>query len=295
MPEDNKNQPGQQGGGELIVEDPKWLSQISDVGMREEAKKSYLLEKDYTQKSQALADEKKGWAEKETKYQEISKNYDTMNGWYQKDYMPFHARFTPEKWKAVDAYLNGQGVLPTNANVAPTNSPDPWEGYDLLSGSEQAVKMADHLRTTIFEPELKKERENTLKIAQDARTEVATFMQSYNRINNDAVQIALKEQAEGRVFPIQEYVEEQLKILNGEIDAPALAFQKVTGDHRQKDLEKQWYDKGKADREQEYVNHRQNPGALLNSTIPTFPGTPKTREEITAVSRAKAQKDNIPW
>jgi len=284
-------------GVQPVVEEPKWLAAIPDEGMREEAKKSYMLNEDYTKKTQGLAEKEKTWGEERTKYQDIEKNYNTMNSWYQKDYMPFHARFTPEKWKAVDAYLNGQGALPANANanVAPTNSQDHWEGYDLLSGSEQAVKMADHLRTTMFEPELKKERDNTLKIAENARTEVATFIQSYNRINNDAVQIALKEQAEGRVFPIQEYVEEQLKILNGQIDAPALAFQKVTGDHRQKDLEKQWYEKGKADREQEYVNQQQNPGALLNTTIPTFPGIPKTREEITATSRAKAQKDGIPW
>jgi len=306
MPPDAQNPQGQKvdtppigiqpaGQQAPVVEDPKWLAAIGDEGMREEAKKAWMKNEDYTSKTTAIAEERKAWETERTKYQDIEKNYNTMNSWYKTDYMPFHARFTPEKWKVVDAYLNGQGTLSANANTAPTNSQDPFEGYDLLSGSEQAVKMADHLNKTVFEPRLEANNKQWQEWATKKEQDMIGFLQRYNGINNDAVQIALKEQAEGRVFPIQEYVEEQLKILNGQIDAPALAFQKVTGDHRAKDLEKQWYDKGKADREQEYVNQQQNPGALLNTTIPTFPGTPKTREEITAVSRAKAHKEGIPW
>ena len=264
--------------------------------MREEAKKSYLLDKDYTQKTQTLADEKKTWAEKETKYQDIEKNYNTMNTWYQKDYMPLHDLLAP-KWNEVNAYLHGQAALPaqTAGTTPSTNSQDPFEGYDLLSGTEQANKMAGYLKTTYFDPELKKERENTLKIADQARQEVAGFIQRYNGIHADAYQIALREQKEGREFPIQKYVDEQLKILNGQIDAPALAFQKVTGDHRQKDLEKQWYEQGKKDREQEYLNQQQTTGALINSTVPIFRQTPKTREEIATMAQTVAREKGIPW
>ena len=144
MPPDAQNPGGQPAGTQLpgqqapVVEEPKWLAAIGDEAMREEAKKSYLLNDDYTKKTQALSEEKKGWDTERTKYQDIEKNYNTMNQWYQGEYLPFHSRLTP-KWKEVDAYLKGEAALPANGVPnAPANPQDPFDGYDLLSGSEQA-------------------------------------------------------------------------------------------------------------------------------------------------------------
>jgi len=282
-------------GVQPVVEEPKWLAAIGDEAMREEAKKAYMLNEDYTKKTQGLAEKEKVWGEERTKYQDIEKNYNTMNAWYQGEYLPFHSRLTP-KWKEVDAYLKGEGALPANgAPTAPTNPQDPFDGYDLLSGAEQANKMAEHLKTTYFDPRLQEITQQRDQFYAQKEQGWAGFVQRYNAINNDAIQIALKEHKAGRDFPIQQYVEEQLKIYNGQVDAPALAFQKVTGDHRQKDLEKQWYEQGKKDREQEYLNQQQNPGALLNSTVPIFKQQPKTRDEINAISQKVAQEKNIAW
>ncbi|KKL89050.1 hypothetical protein LCGC14_1918580 [marine sediment metagenome] len=300
MPPDAQNPGGQPGdtppvGGQPVVEEPKWLGMITDETARGEAKKAYMLQEDYTKKTTALSDEKKGWETERTKYQDIEKQYDTIQAWYQKDYLPFHARITP-KWKEVDAYLKGEAALPVNgAPTAPANPQDPFDGYDLLSGTEQANKMAEHLKTTYFNPKLQEITQQRDQFYAQKEQGWAGFVQRYNAINNDAIQIALKEHKEGRDFPIQQYVEEQLKIYNGQVDAPALAFQKVTGDHRQKDMEKQWYDAGVKDAEQKALNTQQNPGALLNSTVPIFKQPAKTRDEINSIVQKVAQDKGIPW
>ena len=282
-------------GGQPVVEEPKWLAAIPDEAMREEAKKGYLLEKDYTQKNQVLAEERKGWETERAKFAETEKNYNTINDWYSREYLPFHSRLTP-KWKEVDAYLKGEAALPANGlQIAPTNPQDPFEGYDLLSVAEQANKMAEHLKTSYYEPAIQQNNKQWQEWAAKKEQELVGFVQRYQGINNDAIQRALTEHKGGRDFPIQQYVEEQLKILSGQVDAPALAFQKVTGDHRQKDLEKQWYEQGKKDAQQEVLNQQQNPGALVNSTVPIFGQQPKTREEINAVSQQVARDKNIPW
>lgn len=301
MPPDVQNPGGQPGGTQIpgqqvpVVEEPKWLATIADETMREEAKKSYLLNDDYTKKTQALAEEKKGWETERTKFAETEKNYNTMNTWYQTDYLPFHARITP-KWKEVDAYLKGEAALPANGTpTPPVNPQDPFDGYDLLSGSEQANKMAEHLKTSVFEPAIKQNNQQWLEWATKKEQELFGLNQRYNAIQTDAYQIALREQKEGRVFPMQDYIDKQLEIYNGKIDVPALAFQQVTGDHRQKDLEKQWYEQGKKDQVQEHLNQQQNPGALQNSTVPIFKQQPKTREEITATVQQQAIEKGISW
>jgi len=305
MPLDAQN-PGGQSGGQLggtqlpgqqapIVEEPKWLGMIADEAARGDAKKAYMLQEDYTKKTQGLAEKEKAWGEERTKYQDIEKNYNTINQWYQNDYVPFHARLTP-KWKEVDAYLKGEAALPANgAPTAPVNPQDPFDGYDLLSGAEQANKMAEHLKTTFFNPELEKQNKQWQEFYGKKEGEWAGFIQRYNGIYADAFQKALSEYKEGREFPIQDYVNAQLEISAGKVDVPGLAFQKVTGDHRQKDLEKQWYEQGKKDQQQEYVNQQQNPGALQNSTVPIFKQPAKSREEITATVQQQAIEKGIPW
>lgn len=293
--------PGQQAGAPAsaqpgTAQEPKWLSAIPDPALREEAKKDYLLQADYTKKTQTFADQQRAWEQEKTGLQERARQYDAMSQWYQTQYLPFHQRISP-KWETIDRYLKGEIDLGGNGAQAAAAQVggDAFKDWDLLPGNEQAKRLTEHLKTSYFDPTIQRQNQEWQQFYAAKEREWAGFIQRYNAIYADAFQKALTEYRQGREFPIQDYVNAQLEISAGKIDVPGLAFQKVTGDHRQKELEKEWYERGKKDREQELLNQQQSPGALQNSSVPIFRQAPKTRDEVSAAARKVAAEKGIPW
>ena len=125
----------QQGSGE-----PAWMNHIP-AEHREDARKSYLLQADYTKKTTELAEQRKSWEEKERSYAEKDKNW---NQFYEQ-YQPFKA--TLEKhWDKIAPILQGVAQQQQAAQTQSQTPTDLFENYDLLPPQEQAKRVAERVQ-----------------------------------------------------------------------------------------------------------------------------------------------------
>ena len=108
-------------------QDPNWLSAITDETMRNDARKEYMFQRDYTQKTQDLAKERetfdgdrKAWDEGKTKVEQEATQY---RDWYAQQYQPFYQKLTPH-WDDINAVLEGHAKVVRNGQATAPATPN---------------------------------------------------------------------------------------------------------------------------------------------------------------------------
>lgn len=203
-----QGQPSQQGSQE-----PKWLSYIPETE-REDARKAYMLNSDYTKKTQELSERQKSWeSEKETLSRQ---NKEYLEGW-QNSYK--HYEDLKAKFERNPTEQNRQ-----NLQDAAAEQQKYWEGYEYLQPHEQAMKIAQYNHNLLNQ-----------QVAQYARA----FQEHYQKqlqqqveyINNYfGTYLDAQQRFPGNAVQQKAYLESIYKVRSGEIDPRELAAQRVTAE-----------------------------------------------------------------
>lgn len=283
-----KSQPAQGQGSDQST-DPQWLSAIADEAMRDEARKGWMQQADYTQKTQELANQRKEWESQKEKYETALQQNEKFNKWYQDEYAPFVSKLQPH-WGDIESILSGQAPRQPASNPANPqngNAGNTFDNWDLLAPNEQVAKLTEHLQQSYLTPAI----ENLGKEFDQRLQQREQYYQNYINILTDA----FMKKSENPGLDIPAYMNKAMEIQSGRIDPMKMAYEAVTSGDTRKQLEKQWYEQGKRDFEQELKNKQQEQGALQNSHTPSFRGKAATRAEVEQSAREAAAKIGLPW
>jgi len=298
------DQAGAQASDNTQQQDPQWLSAIADEATRAEARKGYMQERDYTQKTQELAKERetfqtdqKSWDEGKSKVETEAAQY---RDWYNQQYQPFYQKLAPH-WDEINAVLEGQAKVVRNGQAsvpAPTNGPNPvppdyWNNYDMLTPQEQAVRQQEALVQYGLNPAMQQQVQGLQQAFAQQLSDRDKVYGNWAKLFTDGFTKKLANPE----FPIETYMENALKVQNGQMDPMAVAYSVTMADSDRKKADEESYKRGRADAELELKNQQQSEGALGGQGTPQVFTKPqsRTRGAIETDVQGIAHKMGIPW
>lgn len=263
-------------------QEPAYFQHIPEQ-FREEAKKNYLLQSDYTKKTQEFSEREKAWQAKEADYERRAKEWND----FQAQYDPFYKKLQAH-WDKIAPIIAGQQAQSGQPQQQPDQVPQNlWENFDVLPPAEQAKRIAEHTKNEYLAKELAAMRQEF----NQALAQREQYYQNFLNIYTDA----FTRKFQNPNLDLQTFMKEAIDIQYGRKNPLDLAYTSVTSEAQRKALEEQYYKKGREDRELEYQNSQQTNGALNGQTIPMFKQAPLTREQVSEAARQVAVKKGIPW
>lgn len=209
--------------------------------MREEAKKSYMLQSDYTKKTTDLAEQRKSWDSERDQLKRQNEEY--LNGW----------RNTWSAYeKAQEAYQrNPTAQNAQNVRDAAQENQEFWEGYDLMDGPKQGKHVAQYSiqQVTQYVNQLAQKAAEAIQQGQQQNQQ---YINNYFTTWLDAVQ---KFPGDGE--KAKQYLQAVYQVQSGQADPRALAFQQVTAPSEREKLLEEGRKMGAAEAEQRYKNQNQ--------------------------------------
>jgi hypothetical protein len=269
----------QNGSGE-----PVWLNHIP-AEHREDAKKSYMLEADYRQKTMALSEKEKSWQEKEKLYADKEKNWDE----FQRTYTPFRANLE-KHWDKIAPILNGVQQQIAAAQQQQNPNQDAFENFDLLPPVEQAKRLAEHVQKQIAESYDKRFTDYRQETAKEIQLRENAF-RNYLAVLTDA----FEKKTGNPELDMKAYLQKALEYQNGNINPLEAAYSAVTSEATQKRQQEEWMKKGREEALLELQNKQQPTGAIRNSIIPSFGVKPMNRQQVAEAVRNEAVKAGRTW
>ena len=263
--------------------EPKWLSYIPDDTLRKEAREGWMRDADYRKKTMEIGAKEKSWETEKQSLAEKAAKADEFDKWYREAYQPFYNQIN-SKWDVIQKVLSGQSQ---DAPQASAQQQDYFANYDLLPPTEQAKKLTEHIQQNYLAQALQAQEQKFNQTLQQREG----YYQNYMNILTDA--FGRKFQNPG--LDLQAYLQKALELQAGKGNPLDLAYSQVTHDANQKQLEEQWYKKGKEDAALEAQNQQVSSGALEHSSVPSFRVKAKTASQIEDMARAQAIKSGIPW
>lgn len=262
--------------------EPAWLKHIPEQE-REEAKKSWMLQSDYTKKTTEYAEGRKAWDSEKEKLLAAQKEMEPVVEWYKSVYPKFK-----EHWDKIQPILFGQQQQqpPTQQNTS-TAQPDPFHDYDLLPAQEQAKRLADYVNNQYVSNAIS-QLEQKFQQELNNRTQ---FFNNYLGILTDAQQKAFTNPG----FNMQEYIAKALELQSGKFNPLELAYNAVTSQGNLDKMQQEWLKKGKEEALLEMQNQNQQRGAMDKPYLPTFRQTPMTKTQIKEAVRNESATKGIPW
>ena len=268
-------------------QEPAWLNAVPEQ-FKEQAKKDYLLQSDYTKKTSALAEERKSWEEKEKSWATKDKQWAEFNAQYQ----PFQQQLQ-KHWDKIAPILNGATAIAhaqAQQNAGQT-AQDPFEDYDLLPAREQAKRLAEY--TT-------KQQQGTLegaltKLKEEFQQTIGNHAQAFKNY------LAIQTDAYNRKFQnpdmdLNAYLQKALEYQNGQVNPLEAAYSAVTSEATTKKMQEEWYKKGKEEGLLEARNQTVTNGGLRSaSPVPVFGATPMSRIQVAEAVRNEAIKAGRGW
>lgn len=258
-------------------QEPAWLKELPEQH-REDAKKSYLLQADYSRKTQEIAEKQKSWEKERGELEARVKEYNEFS----QAYTPFYTKLQ-QHWDKIAPILEGRQAPAAQSQT----HEDFFENYDVLPPQEQAKRLAEHVNNQYVTAQMAQlKQEFNQALAQREQ-----YYSNYLNILTDAFE-------RGRKDPnlnLPEYMSKAIQIQYGRENPLELAYTAVTADRTRKDLEEQFYKKGKEDALLEMQNKQQANGAMQSQTIPIFKQKPLTREQVSEAARQVAIGKGLPW
>jgi len=265
-------------------QEPAWLSAIP-AEHREEARKGYLLQSDYTKKSQEISERQKAW---DTERADLQKRVDEYNSFAQQ-YQPFYQRLQAN-WDRIGPILEGREQVQQQDFQMRRGEAGKYE-YDqrALEVAEQGVWDAvgqTHLQHLVLP--LLQAQEQRLNQALAQREQ---YYANYLNILTDAFE-------RGRRDPnldLPEYMRKAISIQYGKENPLELAYSAVTSERTRRQIEEDAYARGKQDAALELQNTQHASGALQSQSIPIFRQKPMSRDQVSEAARQKAIDKGLSW
>ena len=236
-------QQGQQpaNGTTPATTEPVWLNAIQDQSMREEAKKSYLLNSDYTKKTQELAEQRKSWESEKEALKRQNEEY--LQGW-------------KASWNAYEEAQKKYQQNPTAANAQNVRdlaqeSNEYWEGYDLMDGPKQGKHVAQYTAQQVTQYVNQLAQKFNEAYQQDKKQHQA-YMDNYFATYLDAQQ-----KFPGNPEQQKAYLNAMYQVRSGQADPRELAYQQVIAPSERERLLEEGRKLGAAEAEQRLKNQQQ--------------------------------------
>lgn len=286
QPNQNGQAHGGQPDGQQQSQEPKWLSYIPEAE-REEAKKGWMLQSDYSKKTGELAEQRKTY---ETAA-ERAKRVDEWEKWHKESYSPFIKQLEAN-WAKIEPILSGKVVEPKTQTADPNqNLAQHFANWDVLPPEEQGKRLADFVNNQYVQTALQKQQEQYNQALQQQLGGLRQQFENYMNVLHDAYD---KKFADPK-FPIKDYLNKSLEIMYGKVDPRELAFQAITGPQQIETMKQEWLKKGREEAELEFKNKLQNPGALQQQNVPLFRQAPQKSSQITDSIRQLAIEKGYGW
>jgi hypothetical protein len=278
----NANQNGQGGTNQQAsqqVQDPKWLSYIPETE-REDARKGYLMQSDYTKKTTEIADRQKAWDTEKAELSRLNNEYVTWWTGFKPTFDTINGN-----WDKIQKVLGGQA--PAQTQQSPQQPEDPFRDYDLLPPVEQAKRIGEQVVAQHVTKALQAQEQKFNQAFQQREQ----YYQNYLNIWTDAQERARKNPD----FPVREYLQQALEYSSGKGNPLEMAAMTVTKDSDLKKQQEQWDKAGYERAKLEFQNQQQPTGAVQDGFIPLFKQTPQSREQIAEAVRHEASTKGIAW
>ena len=260
-------------------QEPAWLNALPPEH-RDEARKSYLLQSDYTKKTQEFSDRQKQW---DTERGDLQKRVDEYNQ-FAAQYQPFYQRLQ-QHWDKIGPILEGREPQ-YQAPASHTPQQNYFDNWEELAPQEQAKKLGDFQDSRLQQAmgQLKQEFNQALAMREQ-------YYSNYLNILTDAFERKMRDPS----LDMNQFMQRANAIQWGKENPLELAYQSMTGPARQKEIEEAAYKRGLEDAALEAKNSSQSAGALQSQTIPLFRQKPLTREQVTERARQVAVDKGLPW
>ena len=219
----------QQANQQQAQQEPKWLSYVPETE-REEAKKGYLFQSDYTKKTTELADQRKAWETEKTQLAEQNKKYTDWWAGFEPTY-----KAISENWPKIQAALTGQA--PAQNPQSPQQTPeDPFRDFELLAPADQARKIAEHVNSQHVVKALQAQEQKFNQTLQQREA----YYQNYMNILTDA----FNRKFQNPDLSIPDFLQKALEFSYGKGNPLDMAYNVLTKDADLKKQQEQWSKEG---------------------------------------------------
>lgn len=272
----------QNGNGQ--ASEPKWLSYIPETE-REDARKGYLLQSDYSKKTAEISEKQKAWETEKAQMAAANKQYQE---WWT-GFEPVYKQISdPPMWAKIEAMLTGKPIPGQQAQRQEhqNGQDDLWNDFDILPPAEQAKRYQQFSERQYAQKltEARQEMEQRIQQAeQRAQNYLAIMTDAFARKANDPT------------LDVPAFIQKQLEYSMGKFNPGELAYKSMTADRDMKKIQDEWLQKGREEMKLEYANQQQSNGAGINPSVLTFKQPPMRREEIGDAVRKIAVDKGIPW
>ncbi len=255
-------------------QDPAWMTHVPEQ-FRDEAKKSYLLQSDYTKKTQELADQRKSWEGEQQKYKEYETKVGNYDKWWNENSKTIE--LLQKNWEKVQPILMGQAAPSQN------EQPSHFKDYDILPPEEQGKRVAEYVQNQYMTQALAAQEQ---KYAQ-ALAEKQSQVQNYLAIVTDA----FERKAADPSLNIRDYIQKATEIASGKFNPMEMAYHTLTDPQKLEKQKAEWWAQAKEEGMLEERNKHQSPGAFQGSGVPNFRVKPQSKEDIrTAIQKLSMDK-----
>ncbi len=274
------SQPAQGAQGQ----EPAWFTHVPEQ-YREEAKKGWMLNSDYTKKTMELSEKQKQWEAEQTKYKDREK----YESWWQQ-FQPTY-EVLQKNWDKIAPILSGQVANnPSQAQPQQNNgqsSQNYFENYDVLPAEEQAKRVADYTMQQHVTQAL---------AAQEAKFN-QLIAQKEQQMNN---YLAVLTEGYGRkiadpTLDLNQYIAKATELSYGKFNPMEVAYQSLTEPQRLEKMKQEWMAKGREEAALEFKNSQQSPGAFNGTTLPNFKRTPLSKAQVSDAVRQEAINKGYGW
>lgn len=275
-------------------QEPAWLAQIADPTLREQAKKEWMLQADYTRKTTELA-------EKERAYQQQLQKLQQWEDFGQK-MTPYWEEF--KEWQGVkqnggrqDRGAQANTDLRASPNAAVVSRID-FANWEYLPEQEKVnrilnaaqVNYEQKLAQTIAE----KEQMWGEQIGNAMRTGREGDYRYWNLVTD-----ALERKVNNPKLVLRELLKEamdvQKQIQEGKFNPLDLAYTKLTAGDEEERKKQEWMKLGEEEYQRKLDAQKQEEGVRGSGAVPILKQAPQKPADITQAVRAEAEKAGIPW
>lgn len=272
-------------------QEPAWLAAITDPALREQARKEFLLQADYTKKTQELAEQRR---QVEAQVAEMQAK---LAAWED-----FGTKMAPH-WDSFKAWSqqvrSGQPQQPqaqaqTNLAHAAQNQGLDFSNWEYLPEQERVNRILAVSEARQAEAIAQRERQWAEAIGNAMRQ---ANEQNYRYFN--LVVDALGRKIETPGLKLSDLLKEaqalQDQIVQGKFNPLDLAYQRLISPEQEEKKKAEYMKLGEEEYKRRLENEKQAAGVTGSGPVPISKQQPRSPGEITQAVRAEADKAGIPW
>ena len=291
-----QNQPGTQAqpAQGQAADEPKWLSFITDEAAKKEAREGYLKDADYRQKTTKLADDRRGWESEKAGYEQKNRAWQE---WFDQKYQPWVESIKPYL-PYIEQMQRGQQPQDGSQQQGQPGAQDAatqFANWDLLPPEQKALQLAQYVHQRHVAPSQQQFAQQVIQTISANLAEREKYYQNYLNLQTDAL---LKKVADPN-FDVAAYMQNALKIQQGQIDPMKMAYTMTTAAADQQKIQDEWFKKGKEEAKLELQNQNQVPGVTGSGALSSFlqqrQQSNGNQNGVEATVRKVAAQAGIPW